>query len=153
MLFPGISALGHFVPKLRPGASAPGRSQPGLGRLPNKHFGKHFCRRPGTKILSVFTLKLLAKNASVATLALLAVSAYPGNPTKKRRQRRFLRSLRFTVFYDCIDNTLDEPQFAFVERIKLNVDPLLCGFIGSHIGVEVFVHGDTEHCYHLVKGV
>lgn len=26
VLFPGISALGHFVPKLRPGASAPGRS-------------------------------------------------------------------------------------------------------------------------------
>ena len=81
-----------------------------------------------------------AKIASVATLALLAVSAYPGSPTKKRRQRRFLRSLRFTVFYDCIDNTLDEPQFAFVERIKLNVDPLLCGFIGSHIGVEVFIY-------------
>jgi len=82
MLFPGISALGHFVPKLRPGAPAPRRSQwgpcaspakrvawgeeeqgsvcsfrrkaeteqnglgddEGLGRLPNKHFGKHFCR-------------------------------------------------------------------------------------------------------------
>ena len=69
--------LGHFVPKLRNGASAPGRRQPGLGRLPNKHFGKHFCRRPGTKILSVFTLELLAKNASVATLALLAVSEIP----------------------------------------------------------------------------
>ena len=49
----------------------------GLGRLPNKHFGKHFCRRFGTKILSVFTLELLAKNASVATLALLAVKEYP----------------------------------------------------------------------------
>lgn len=81
LLFPGISALGHFVPKLRPGASAPSRSRrgpraspakrvawgeaeqgsafsfrrkaeteqsrlcddEGLGRLPNKHFGKHFC--------------------------------------------------------------------------------------------------------------
>lgn len=89
---------------------------------------------------SVFAARRDAKIASVATLALLAVSAYPGNPTKKRRQRRFLRSLRFTVFYDCIDNTLNEPQFAFVERIKLNVDPLLCGFIGSHIGVEVFIY-------------
>ena len=77
LLFPGISTLGHFVPKLRNGASAPGRRQPGLGRLPNKHFGKHFCRRPGTKILSVFTLELLAKNASVATLALLAVKECP----------------------------------------------------------------------------
>ena len=89
---------------------------------------------------SVFAARRDAKIASVATLALLAVSASPGTPTKKRRQRRFLRSLRFTVFYDCIDNTLDEPQFAFVERIKLNVDPLLCGFIGSHIGVEVFIY-------------
>ena len=42
LLFPGISTLGHFVPKLRNGASAPGRRQPGLGRLPNKHFGKYF---------------------------------------------------------------------------------------------------------------
>ena len=84
---------------------------------------------------SVFAARRDAKIASVATLALLAVSAYPGNPTKKRRQRRFLRSLRFTVFYDCIDNTLDEPQFAFVERIKLNIDPLLCGFIGSQVGI------------------
>ena len=87
VLFPVISALGHFVPKLRPGASAPGRSRwgpraspakrvawgeeeqgsacsfrrkaeaeqsglcddEGLGRLPNKHFGKHFCRRPAQK--------------------------------------------------------------------------------------------------------
>jgi len=31
----------------------------------------------GAKILSVFTLELLAKNASVATLALLAVKEYP----------------------------------------------------------------------------
>lgn len=89
---------------------------------------------------SVFAARRDAKIASVATLALLAVSASPGNPTKKRRQRRLLRSLRSTVFYDCVDNTLDEPQFAFVERIELNVDPLLCGFIGSHIGVEVFIY-------------
>lgn len=49
--------------------------------------------------------------------------------------------------------TLDEPQLAFIEGIKLNVDTLLCGFIGSHVGIKVFVHGDTEHCYHLEKGV
>ena len=89
---------------------------------------------------SVFAARRDAKIASVATLALLAVSASPGNPTKKRRQRRFLRLLRFTVFYDRIDNPLDEPQLTFIEGIKLNVDPLLCGFIGSHIGVEVFIY-------------
>ena len=82
VMFPGISAFGHFVPKLRPGASAPGRSYPGLGRLPNKHFGKHFCRLTGQKFLSVFTLELLAKNASVATLALLAVKERPLNSAK-----------------------------------------------------------------------
>ena len=89
---------------------------------------------------SVFAARRDAKIASVATLALLAVSASPRNPTEKRRQRRFLRSLRSTVFYDRIDNPLDEPQFAFIEGIKLNVDPLLCGFIGSHIGIEVFIY-------------
>ena len=63
---------------------------------------------------------------------MLAANALPRNPREKRRQRRFLRFLRSTVFYDCIDNTLDEPQLAFIEGIKLNVDTLLCGFIGSH---------------------
>lgn len=48
-LFPSISALGHFVPKLRHGVSAPRRRQLGSGRLPNKHFGKHFCRRTAQK--------------------------------------------------------------------------------------------------------
>ena len=94
-----------------------------------------------------------AEIASVNTLALLAANALPRKPREKRRQRRFLRSLRSTVFYDCVDNSLDEPQLAFIEGIKLNIDPLLCSFIGSHIGIKVFVHGDTEHCYHLEKGV
>ena len=67
---------------------------------------------------SVFAARRIAKIASVATLALLAVSASPGNSTEKRRQRRFLRSLRSTVFYDRVDNALDEPQLAFVEGIK-----------------------------------
>ena len=48
LLFPGISTLGHFVPKLRNGASA-----------------------------SVFAALRDAKIASVATLALLAVSEIP----------------------------------------------------------------------------
>ena len=88
---------------------------------------------------AVFLLKKWI-NGGCGKVALLAVSASPGNPTKKRRQRRLLRSLRFTVFYNCIDNPLDEPQFALAERVKQNVDPLLCGFIGAHIGVEVFVY-------------
>ena len=75
-LFPSISALGHFVPKLRHGVSAPRRRQLGSGRLPNKHFGKHFCRRTAQKALRD------AKIASVATLALLAVSAYLGKDIK-----------------------------------------------------------------------
>ena len=104
MLFPGISALGHFVPKLRPGASAPGRSQPGLGRLPNKHFGKHFCRRPGTKILSVFTLKLLAKNASVATLALLAVSEIPVRSLACWMERNYNIYMVTISFSSCISS-------------------------------------------------
>ena len=58
---------------------------------------------------SVFAARRDAKIASVATLALLAVSASLGNPAEKRRQRHFLRSLRFTVFYDRVDNTLDKP--------------------------------------------
>ena len=36
LLFPGSSALGHFVPKLRPGASAPGRSRWGPRAIPAK---------------------------------------------------------------------------------------------------------------------
>jgi len=41
--------LGQNVPKLRHGVSAPRRRQLGSGRLPNKHFGKHFCRRTAQK--------------------------------------------------------------------------------------------------------
>ena len=87
------------------------------------------------------------------TLALLAANALPRKPRKKRRQRRFLRSLRSAVFYDRVDNSLNEPQLVFAERIKLNVDQLLCGFIGTHVGIKVFVHGDAEHRHHLVKGI
>ena len=89
---------------------------------------------------SVFAARRDAKIASVATLALLAANALPRKPREKRRQRRFLRSLRSTVFYDCVDNSFDEPQLTFAEGIKQNVDPLLCGFIGAHIGVEVFIY-------------
>ena len=44
----------------------------GFGEAPQQAFLPH----DGAKISGVFTLELLAKNASVATLALLAVSAY-----------------------------------------------------------------------------
>ena len=105
------------------------------------------------EVLSLDEFKGNSGGQKYNSIALLAVSASPGNSTEKRRQRRFLRSLRSTVFYDRVDNPLDEPQLTFIEGIKLNIDPLLCGFIGSHVGIKVFVHGDTEHGYHLVKGV
>ena len=48
----------------------------GFGEAPQQAFWQAFLPHDGAKISSVFTLELLAKNASVATLALLAVSAY-----------------------------------------------------------------------------
>ena len=49
----------------------------GFGEAPQQAFWQAFLPSLGAKILSVFTLELLAKNASVATLALLAVSEPP----------------------------------------------------------------------------
>jgi len=49
----------------------------GFGEAPQQAFWQAFLPPDGAKILSVFTLELLAKNASVATLALLAVSEIP----------------------------------------------------------------------------
>ena len=49
----------------------------GFGEAPQQAFWQAFLPPDGAKILSVFTLELLAKNASVATLALLAVKEYP----------------------------------------------------------------------------
>ena len=54
----------------------------GFGETPQQAFWQAFLPHDGAKISSVFTLELLAKNASVATLALLAVSAFPGKPRK-----------------------------------------------------------------------
>ena len=51
----------------------------GFGESPQQAFWKAILPPDGAKISSVFTLELLAKNASVATLALLAVSAPPQN--------------------------------------------------------------------------
>ena len=49
----------------------------GFGEAPQQAFWKAILPPDGAKTLSVFTLELLAKNASVATLALLAVKEYP----------------------------------------------------------------------------
>ena len=134
VLFPGISALGHFVPKLRPGALAPGRSRwgpraspakrvawgeeeqgsacsfrrkaeteqsglcddEGLGSLPNKHFGKHFCRPTAQKYRVCSHSNCLPKNASMATLALLAISASVG----KGQKTEAMPSLLFPAYYN-----------------------------------------------------
>ena len=71
-----------FCPKVKAWSVSTGPQLTGSGEAPNKHFGKHFCRLTGQKFLSVFTLELLAKNASVATLALLAVKERPLNSAK-----------------------------------------------------------------------
>ena len=58
----------------------------GFGEAPQQAFWQAFLPPHGAKILSVFTLELLAKNASVATLALLAVKEHP------LKRREILRS-------------------------------------------------------------
>lgn len=58
----------------------------GFGEDPQQAFWQAFLPPDGAKILSVFTLELLAKNASVATLALLAVKEHP------LKRRKILRS-------------------------------------------------------------
>lgn len=58
-----------------------------------------------------------AKIASVATLALLAVSAYPQKGAKNGGCV-FSHFLRFPVFFDCADNSLDQPQLTLAERIE-----------------------------------
>ena len=65
----------------------------GFGEAPQQAFWHAFLPPDGAKILSVFTLELLAKNASVATLALLAISTCPGKRAKNGGHA-FLRSLR-----------------------------------------------------------
>ena len=49
----------------------------GFGEAPQQAFWQAILSPDGAKFLSVFTLELLAKNASVATLALLAVKEHP----------------------------------------------------------------------------
>ena len=65
--------FGTFCPKVKERSVSTGPQTTGFGEAPQQAFLPH----DGAKISSVFTLKLLAKNASVATLALLAVSEIP----------------------------------------------------------------------------
>ena len=127
--------FGTFCPKVKARRVSTGPQPTGFGEAPQQAF----CRTTAQKYRVCSHSNCLPKTQVWLHLPCLPL-VRPRNPHEKRRQRRFLRFLRFTVFYDCIDNTLNEPQFAFVERIKLNVDPLLCGFTGSHIGVEVFIY-------------
>ena len=65
--------FGTFCPKVKARRVSTGPQPTGFGEAPQQAFLPH----DGAKISSVFTLELLAKNASVATLALLAVSEIP----------------------------------------------------------------------------
>ena len=65
--------FGTFCPKVTARRVSTGPQPTGFGEAPQQAFLPH----DGAKISSVFTLELLAKNASVATLALLAVSERP----------------------------------------------------------------------------
>ena len=105
--------FGTFCPKVKARRVSTGPQPTGFGEAPQQAFLPH----DGAKISSVFTLELLAKNASVATLALLAVSAFPGNPTEKRRQRRFLRSLRFSGFLYSLCGGFHDRQFVLVHCV------------------------------------
>ena len=60
--------FGTFCPKVKARRVSTGPQPTGFGEAPQQAFLPH----DGAKISSVFTLELLAKNASVATLALLA---------------------------------------------------------------------------------
>ena len=71
---PRYFCFGTFCPKVKARSVSTGPQPTGFGEVPQQAFWKAFLPPPGAKILSVFTLELLAKNASVATLALLAVS-------------------------------------------------------------------------------
>ncbi len=74
---PRYFCFGTFCPKVKAQSVSTGPQLTGFGEAPQQAFWQAFLTPPGAKILSVFTLELLAKNASVATLALLAVSETP----------------------------------------------------------------------------
>ena len=69
--------FGTFCPKVKARSDSTGPQPAGFGEAPQQVFWQAFLPPDGAKISSVFTLELLAKNASVATLALLAVKECP----------------------------------------------------------------------------
>ena len=68
--------FGTFCPKVKARSVSTGPQLTGFGEDPQQAFWQAFLPPDGAKISSVFTLELLAKNASVATLALLAVKEH-----------------------------------------------------------------------------
>ena len=78
--------FGTFCPKVKARSVITGPQLTGFGEAPQQAFWQAFLPPDGAKISSVFTLELLAKNASVVTLALLAVKEHPLN------RRKILRS-------------------------------------------------------------
>ena len=74
--------FGTFCPKVKARSISTGPQLTGFGEAPQQAFWQAFLPPDGAKILSVFTLELLAQNASVAILALLAVKYYPLNSAK-----------------------------------------------------------------------
>ena len=78
--------FGTFCPKVKARSVSTGPQPAGFGEAPQQAFWQAFWPHNNAKISSVFTLELLAKNASVAILALLAVKEHPLN------RRKILRS-------------------------------------------------------------
>ena len=74
---PWYFCFGTFCPNVKARSVSTGPQTTGFGEAPQQAFWKAILPPDGAKISSVFTLELLAKNASVATLALLAVSEPP----------------------------------------------------------------------------
>ena len=64
--------FGTFCPKVKARSVSTRPQTIGFGEAPQQAFWQAFLPHDSAKISSVFTLELLAKNASVATLALLA---------------------------------------------------------------------------------
>ena len=65
--------FGTFCPEVKARSVSTGPQLTGFGETPQQAFWQAFLPHDGAKISSVFTLELLAKNASVATLAVLAL--------------------------------------------------------------------------------
>lgn len=71
--------FGTFCPKVKVRSFSTGPQTTGFGEAPQQAFWQAFLPPDGAKISSVFTLELLAKNASVATLPCLPLVNPPQN--------------------------------------------------------------------------